>query len=509
MRTAFFLAVLFFIRTVAGADLDGFDAYCRKALKDWNVPGFAIAIVKDNEAVLARGYGVKELGKADPVTEHTLFAIASNTKAFVAGSVAVLVNQKKLKWDDHAQDRLAYFQVFDDPWISRETRVDDLLCHRLGFRTFSGDLLFWNTPYTAEEVVRRARYLKPQFGFRRGYGYSNLMFIAAGELIGKVAGKPWPEFVRAEILNPLGMTNTALSVAELNSRPDVATPHRAEEDGSPVPIEWMPWTSATAAGGIVSSAHDLSRWLRLQLNMGEFEGREFWTPTEAWRMWSVHTPIHIPNEDSDANMLGAGLGWFVINYKGEYVVRHGGALDGMFSHTLMAPRKKIGVVILSNGMTSLPGALVWRALDEMLGQTKRDWSGEVLAKTKEAREKKKKAGEDEASKRIKNTKPSRALSEYAGRYGGPMYGEATITLEKGKLVLHIEPNLELVADLHHWQHDVFEVKWRKKHAWFGDGKLQFLLDQNSAVTEFKMDVPNEDFWFDELEFKRLAPGNSR
>jgi hypothetical protein len=177
----------------------------------------------------------------------------------------------------------------------------------------------------------------------------------------------------------------------------------------------------------------------------------------------------------------------------------------MFSHTLMAPRKKIGVVILSNGMTSLPGALVWRALDEMLGQVNRDWSAEVLAKTKAAREKKKAEQKKEIASRIKDTKPSLFLVKYVGRYGGTLYGDATVSLEDKKLVLRIESNPELVADLAHWQHDVFEVKWRKKFAWFGDGKLQFLLNQESAVTEFKLDVPNEDFWFDELEFRRKKP----
>ncbi|HUS36916.1 MAG TPA: serine hydrolase [Verrucomicrobiae bacterium] len=504
LRAAIFLLILLF--PTRAADLAALDTYCEKARKDWNVPGFSIAVVQDGKVLVARGYGVRELNKPELVTENTLFAIASNSKAFTAGAMAILVNDKKLKWDDRVQEHLPWFEVFDDPWISHEARIDDLLSHRIGFRTFSGDLIWWNTPYPAEEVVRRARYLKPQFGFRRGYGYSNIMFIAAGEVIAHVSGKAWAEFVRERILSPLQMNNTALSVAELKSRPDVATPHGAHEDGKPYPIAWQAWDSTSAAGGVISSAADLSRWLRMQLNQGEWDGKQFWTPSQTWKMWSMHNPMPFSassvTNDPNFALNGAGLGWFLADYRGEFIVRHGGAYDGMFSHTLMAPKKKIGIVVLSNGMTGLPGSVANWALDEMLGQHEKDWSAENVKKAAEGREKKKIEKSAQSETRIKNTKPSLPLEKYAGRYGGPMYGDANVVLENGKLLLRFLPNPELTADLVHWQHDVFEVKWHKKHAWFGDGKVQFLLNQQSAVTEFKMDVPNEDFWFDELEFKK-------
>jgi CubicO group peptidase (beta-lactamase class C family) len=504
LRAAIFLLLL--LLPARAADLSALDSYCEKARQDWNVPGFSIAIVEDGKVLVARGYGVRELNRPEPVTENTLFAIASNSKAFTAGAIAILVKDKKLKWDDRVQEFLPWFEVFDDPWISHEARIDDLLCHRMGFRTFSGDLIWWNTPYSAEEVVRRAHYLKPQFGFRRGYGYSNIMLIAAGEVIAHVSGKPWAEFVRAEILKPLGMTNTALSVQELKTRPDVATPHGADDDGKPYPIAWQQWDSTAAAGGVISSAADLSRWMRLQLNLGEFGGTRLWTPAQAWKMWALHAPIpFIPSSAKDEQVFtlnGAGLGWFVGVYKDEFVVRHTGAYDGMFSQTMLVPKKKIGIVVLSNGMTGLPASVAHYALDELLGEHEKDWSADNLKKAVEAREKKKKEKNSAGEKRLKNTKPSLALEKYAGRYGGSMYGDAEVALDKGKLVLRLLPTPDLTADLVHWQHDVFEVKWHKKHAWFGDGKVQFLLNQQSAVTEFKMDVPNEDFWFDELEFKK-------
>lgn len=454
---------------------------------------------------MTRGYGVRELNKSEPVTENTLFAIASNTKAFTAGAIAILVKDKKLKWDDRVQDFLPWFQVFDDPWISHEARIDDLICHRLGFRTFSGDLIWWNTPYSSEEVVRRARFLKPQYGFRRGYGYSNIMFIAAGEVIAHASGESWAHFVRERILDPLAMTNTALSVAELKMRPDVATPHGADEDGKPYPIAWQPWNSTTAAGGIISSAADLSRWLRLQLNEGELDGKTLWTPAQTWKMWTLHNPMAfgpgaMTNETSSMN--GAGLGWFLADERGEFLVRHGGAYDGMFSYTLLAPKKKIGIVVLSNGMTGLPNAVGNWALDELIGKHEKDWSAEALKKAAEDRAEKKKKKSEEVAKRVNSAKPSFPLEKYAGRYGGPMYGDANVVLENGKLTLRFIPNPNLTADLIPWEHDVFEVKWHKKQPWFGDGKLQFLFNMENIPTEFRMDVPNQDFWFDELEFKK-------
>lgn len=503
---------LFFLVAFAGslgsvaADLAALDAYCAKALVDWQIPGFSMAVVQDDKVVLTRGYGVRALGKPDPVTQDTLFAIASNSKAFTSAAIAMLVHEKKMKWTDRVQDYLPWFEVFNDPWISHETRIDDLLCHRLGFRTFSGDLIWWNTPYSAEEVVRRARFLKPAYGFRRGYGYSNIAFIGAGEVVAKVSGQPWQGFVRTEILLPLGMTNTALTVAALASRPDVATPHGKDDDGKPYPIAWQAWDSTQAAGGVISSAADLAQWLRLQLNEGSLDGRTYWTPAETWKMWSLHNPMGFSERSKDEagfGLNGAGLGWFLTDYRGEFLVRHGGAYDGMFSHTALCPKRKVGIVVLSNGMTALPASVANWALDEFLfGAHEKDWSADNLKSAAEARARRKKGAADDESRRLKNTKPSLDLEKYAGTYGGPMYGDADVVVENKKLVLRIKPNPELIADLVPWQHDVFEVRWRKKFAWFGNGKLQFLLNAKSEPTEFRMDVPNEDFWFDELEFKK-------
>ncbi|MGV3771462.1 MAG: serine hydrolase [Verrucomicrobiales bacterium] len=509
MRRLTALALLFWfsLSTVVAEklDLQALDAYCQKALDDWNVPGFSIVVVKDGETIFEKGYGVRTEGASDTVDQDTLFAIASNTKAFTSAGLAMLVEENKAGWSDRVRKHLPYFEVFQDPWISHETRLDDLLCHRVGFKTFSGDLLWWGTSYSPEEVVRRARFLKPQFGFRRGYGYSNIMFLAAGEVISAISGQSWSDFIRSRILQPTGMTNTALSVSELKSRSNVASPHGGKPN-KPLPIEWQKWDNMLAAGGIISSASDMGKWLKLQLGQGTWDGKKYWSSEQAWKMWTVHNSLPITaktrSDYPETSITGSGLGWFMSDYKGELIARHGGGYDGMFSHTVMAPKKKIGIVVLSNSMTDLPRVVAFYALDHFLGDHTRDWSSEALTKAKQAEEAKEKKEAENASKIIPNTQPSLPLEKYAGTYSGEMYGDAKVELKDGGLQLSLLPNPQLMAQLSHLQHDVFSIKWKHDFAFFGPGRVQFLLNNRSEVSELKMEVPNDDFWFDELEFLR-------
>lgn len=488
-----------------GADLTALDAHCRKLLTDWNVPGFSIAAASDREVLFVQGYGVREIGKAGKVTADTLFAIASNTKAFTAAGMAILADRKKLSWDDRVRDYLPYFEVFEDPGLSAEVRLDDLFCHRVGFRTFSGDLLWWNTTYTPTEVLKRARYLKPAFGFRRGYGYSNLMYLAGGEVIAQASGKSWDRFIRDELLGPLGMIQTVLSVSELGGRGDVATPH-TDENGKPVAIPWQPWNNAAAAGGIISSATDMAKWLRLQLNRGAYQGRRIYSEDAAWKMWSIHNATQrdalARAKEPWTEFSGVGLGWFVSDHHGSLLVRHGGGYDGMFSHTVIAPHKKIGVVGLSNSQTDMPKALAMHALDFFTGNPYRDWSVELLKKDRESRAKKEEETRKRQAARLSNAPPTLPLDRYAGTYSSPMYGDVRVEARDGKLVLRMIPSSNMSASLTPWHRDVFEIQWDTRSAWFKGGLAQFGTSPDAQVVELKLDVPNEDLWFDELDLRR-------
>ncbi len=481
------------------------DRYFATALREWPVPGMAVAIVKDGEVVLAKGYGVRDVRRSDPVDENTLFAIASNTKAFTATALGMLVDEGKVSWDDRVRSHLPYFQLYD-PYVSQDMRIRDLLSHRSGLGTFSGDLLWYGTPYTGEEVVRRARYLKQAFPFRGGYGYSNLMFIAAGEVVRAASGRSWAEFVRERILEPLGMDRTVTSVRGLEGMENVATPHKNLPGDELVPLEWYNWDAMAAAGGIISSVRDMSRWLRLQLARGEWEGRRLFSEAVSREMWTPHNPFRVTAASErmypSTHFRAYGLGWSLMDYRGRAVVSHGGGYDGMFSRVALVPEEDLGMVILTNSMTSLPAALMYRILDAYLGGEERDWAAEMLPRFREGRERFRARQDRAEEERVPGTRPSLDLEAYTGTYGGPMYGDATVTLENGRLVLRLLPNPDLVADLSHLHYDTFLLKWRKTFAWFGKGTAHFVLDASGRVAELRLDVPNDDLWFDELELKR-------
>jgi CubicO group peptidase (beta-lactamase class C family) len=384
-------------------------------------------------------------------------------------------------------------------------RIRDLLSHRSGLGTYSGDLLWYGTDYTAEEVVRRTRYV-PQAGpFRASYGYSNLMFIAAGEVIAAVSGMPWEDFIRARILDPLGMARTVTSTTDLPQVNNVATPHKNYLDRVE-PIEWYNWDAMAAAGGIISSVADMAPWLELQLGNGEAEGVRLFSEASSWEMWTVHTARAVSAASRastpSTHFRGYGLGWSLNDYLGRLVVSHGGGYDGMFSRVVLVPEENLAVAVLTNAMTSVTTAITNIVLDAYLGGDPKNWSEDLLGNWRSARrgfEARQNRFEEE---RVQGTLPSLALEDYAGTYGGSMYGEASVAMESGHLVLRLLPNPDLVADLTHLHHDTFLIRWRNTFAWFGKGAATFVLGPFGEVSEMKLDVPNDDLWFHELDLTR-------
>lgn len=488
--------------TAQQPDLRALDRDIAAMRAQWSVPGLAVAIVKDGETVFARGYGVRELGGNAAVDEHTLFAIASNSKAFTAAALAMLVDEGRISWDDRVREHLPWFQLYD-PYVSDNMHIRDLLSHRSGLGTYSGDMLWYGTPYSAEEVVRRSRFLEPAGPFRASYGYTNLMFIAAGEVVRTVSGQPWQVFVRERIFDLLGMDRTVTSTDSLAARENVATPHGMWQ-GELVAFPWQNWDAMAAAGGIISSVSEVAEWLQLQLDSGVVApGDTLWSPSHTHQMWTVHTPLAVSASYRQlypsTNFRGYGLGWSLSDYKGHKVVSHGGGYDGMFSRTMMVPQLNLGVVVLTNSMTGIPTAIANTILDAYLGGSRTEW-GRVL------RENERRAHVAETERRaavvrqsVADTRPSLQLSAYTGTYSGPMYGDAAVSLEDGGLVLRLLPNPELVADLRHLQFDTFVIEWRRPWPWFGSGVAQFVLTPAGQVGELRLDVPNEDLWFHELE----------
>ena len=492
--------------TSIAVDLNQLATTISKAREDWSVPGLAVAVVKDGQVVMARGFGVRELGKPDEVDADTVFAIASNTKAFTAASLAILQEDGKLQWDDRVQKFLPWLQLYD-PWVSADLRVDDLLCHRSGLGTFSGDLLWWGTPYSPEEVLRRTRHLKPAGPFRSSYGYSNLMFLAAGEVIASASGTSWPEFVRSRILKPVGMERTVTSVTALSSMQNVASPHKPKPD-SVRPIPWYNWDTMAAAGGIISSVNDMSKWLIVQLNRGKLtDDKRLFSEASSRRMWSPHGVMSVSaayqKRFPSTHFRSYGLGWVLSDYKGRMTVSHGGGYDGMYSYVLMVPDENLGIVVLTNSMTGISSPIANTIMDHYLGGSQTDWLADDLPRDQDGR----KDFYDRIAKTItpvkQGTQPSQPLESYSGTFTCPLYGDATVTMENDHLVLRLLPNKQLVADLTHLHYDTFVINWREQFAWFAEGTIQFVPSATGVFEELRLDVPNDDLWFYELNLKRV------
>ena len=504
-----FIEPLSLIAQTASVDarLKEIDEYATKAGQDWKVPGFAMAIVKDDRVIFAKGYGVRKLGEQTPVDERTLFAIASNTKAVTAAAIAMLVDEGKLKWDDPATKHLPGFQLYD-PYVTRELTVRDLLSHRSGLATFGGDLLWYDSTYKSDDILRRVRYLKPTSSFRSRYGYQNIMFLAAGQIVAGVTGKSWEQFVRERFLVPLGMTQTTTSITAFKSTDNIASPHN-ELDGKMRVVRYSNVDGAGPAAALNSSVADMAQWIRLQLGRGKYEGKQFFSAKASREMWSPQTIVPFSEQSEKFNPTRHfntyGLGWFLSDYHGRKVVSHGGGLDGMISQVAMMPEENLGLVVLTNSETQLSTIMVNKVFDVFLGVPARDWSAELLERARLAKEATKDDEKKLEQERAKDTKPSLSLQSYAGTYGGEMYGEAKVSEENGRLVLRLVPAPNFVGDLEHWQYDTFRVKWRESVSYpFPKGFVTFTLNAQGKVDEMKIDVPNPDFDFKELEFKRVS-----
>ncbi len=458
VTTLLFVLLVFHPAQGQEAPLSGFDDYVNKALREWEVPGLAIAIVKDDRIVLAKGYGVRKLGDPLPVSERTLFAIGSSSKAFTAAAVAMLVDEGKLKWDDPVTKYLPEFELYD-PYVTRELTVRDLLSHRSGLER--GDLLWYGSEYDRDEILRRARHLKPTWSLRSTFGYQNLMYLAAGQLIAKVSGKSWDDFIRQRVFTPLSMSASSTSIKDLKNSDNVSSPHAKVEDKVEV-IPWRNIDNIAPAGSINSSVVDMAQWVRLQLAQGEYQKQRLLSSGAAKEMHMSQTVIRFEPPFSllypEAHFLNYGLGWFLHDYRGRKVVEHGGAIDGMRAQVAMIPEEKLGLVILTNmGGTTLPVPLMFRIFDAYLGAPPRDWSAEVSKTMKSFEEQGKAAQKKQEAERVKDTRHSVALAEYAGTYKNDLYGDVKITHENGKLGVRFGP--AFTGGLEHWHYDTFRAKF--------------------------------------------------
>lgn len=486
-------------------NLNQLDEYYAQMIRDWDVPGASIGIVKDGKLIFSGNYGFLEKGKSIRPDNNTLYAIASNSKAFTSAIIGMLVQEGKLDWDDKVKKYLPYFELYD-PWVSKEVTVRDLLSHRVGLGTFSGDVIWYKSELMAEDIIKRIRHLPKSYDFRSGYGYSNVMYITAGELINKITGKSWSENVKERILLPLGMDRTVTSPKDLESKGNYAIPH-ARENEINIPIAWEDWENVAATGGIISSIEDLSNWMIFNLNNGIWNGDTLLSKNTRNMVWTPHNNFvsdHTSRNDFNRHFMAYGLGWGLSDYHGRLLVGHTGGYDGMITSIYLVPDENLGVAVLTNGMRSPIRAATYYALDKFLGIESKDWSAELLNNYKE-KQKGDSRISDRIQKRVPGTQYIQPIDKYAGIYQSDIYGKIIITYEGDRLRMEFEHSPDLSATLQHWHYDVWKIIWDNKHAWFSFGTLKFKTDNNLEVTGMDFDVPNNDIFFEELKPYKIKP----
>src|SRR5579862_9170648 len=439
--------------TAPSAPPSDLDAYVASSMKTFDVPGIAVAIVKDGKILVAKGYGVRQVGDPAPVDEFTTFGIGSNTKAFTTAALAILIDEGKLSWDDPVYQRLPGFVMYD-PYVSHEMTIRDLLTHRSGMGLGEGDLLFWpHTTYSRDEVIYKLRFMKPASSFRSRYAYDNLLYMTAGQIIPAVTGTSWDDYIREHIFVPLGMNHSSVTNALFKPGDDYASPHE-RVDGKLQIIPFEVLDNAGPAGSINSCAEDMAKWIQLQLNRGKFSDREgrLFSEQRSKEMWSPQTILPTPDPPPGlaglkANFADYALGWGLRDYHGHKLVGHTGGVGGFVSRVMLVPEENLGVVILTNAEEG--GAfdsILYHVLDHYFGLPPTDWIGAF--KTLKDREEKEAAEtmKHAAAVRDANSKPSLPLEKYAGTYNDAWYGPITIRTENGGLVITFDHTPTMIGD---------------------------------------------------------------
>ncbi len=438
-------------RGAAQEPFPGLDAYIAKARADWKIPGLAVAIVRNDSVLWAKGYGVQKVAGTDAVDDKTLFEIGSSSKSFTAMIVAMLVTDGKMRWDDRLTTYLPSLQL-QDPVASAEITVRDALTHRAGLPR--AELTWMYAGIGRDELLRRMRFLKPSYDFRTRWLYQNVMFLAAGQAAGKAAGSTWEDLVQQRIFDPLGMSvSKALAPRNRDGMSNLAIPHLVRRDTA-YPLTPMHMENIAPAGSILSSARDMAQWLRFQLGDGVHNGKRL-VSSAAFRQ--THAPQMLISAGSEGDSLSRfntyGLGWMIQDYRRQLLWQHGGGTDGMTTAMGVLPDQKFAVVVLSNVYgTQLPDLLMRYIFDRQLGVPLRDLSAEALERRETQRARADSVERAQSAQRVAGAQAPLPLSAYAGAYADSSYGEAIISLADGKLAMQ---RGDFTAPLEYWNANNF------------------------------------------------------
>jgi len=489
-----FLLLIFSAGLFAQPNLTELDKYISNAVTEAEAAGLAVAIVKDSQVVFSKAYGYADIEKEIPLTTGSLFNIASCTKAFTAAVVAKLVDEGKLSWDDKVVNHIPYFEL-SDMWIAKQLNIVDILSHRSGLKTFAGDLLWYQTGYSNEEIIKRLKYLPIERDFRSEFGYQNNMFMVAGEIASKAAEIKWWKYLQREIYDKLEMKETRISSMYLDNGQDIAYPH-IDGNRYPLAIE-----KPDAAGSIFSNVEEMSNWVMMLLNGGKFNGEQILSEDVINDMFTPRTIMRVGSSlrKLGANFQAYGLGWHMYDLNGRKVIFHDGGMPGYIARVMLVPEENLGIVLLTNSMNFLPQALSMQIVDEYLGKTDSDWAAYFNERAKRYKAMNEEKENAKTESRVEGTSPSLKLEGYTGIYNDNSYGKAKIELTDNKLVVSF-PTETFVSEMEHWHYDTFKISLDD---YLPDGYITFDFNSKAEVTGFKIDLPNPDFHFNDLYFEKV------
>lgn len=514
MKKALFNAIAVLVTSVTLAQISEaeLDQLVEKTRTTFNVPGIAVAIVKDGKVVISKGYGVTNIKTQQKVDGNTLFGIASNSKAFTAAALAILVDEGKLKWDDKVISYLPEFKMYND-YVTNEFTIRDLLTHKSGLGLGAGDLMIWpdGHDFTAKDIVKNIQYLKPVSAFRTKYDYDNLLYVIAGEVIEKVSGKPWCDFVEQRLMFPIGMNNSAASWSRLKDTTNTIVPH-VPTDGKLEVIQRYKNHIFDAAAGLYASTNDLSKWLIVQMNNGKCgNDQQLFSTRQHAEMWKPHTLL--PNRDGAPyknNFKAYGLGWQLSDINGHLQVSHTGGLDGIVTQSIMIPDLQLGIIVLTNQQSgSAFNAISNTIKDSYLGLPFFDHLVN-LSKNQNARMADADKITDEVWETVaKNSKDKTIRTDwknYAGTYRDNWFGDVVLTEKKGKLYFKSVRSPRLSGEVFYYKGQNFVVKWNNR-SFNADAHLFFELGADGKANRLKMKAisPLTDFSYDfhDLDFVKV------